>query len=255
MANGVILGQTPNTNNLLPLDGSRAMTGTLQANAGILVGKKNDAPYSNIYTSPGQSLLVNSYNTLSLVNRSTDNNITRIDFSSDSTSENISFTISNAPSLILRPSSISAEKNRIINLDDGTNDTDAATVGQVNAAVQTGLGIEGLSYPAAPSSGDQFTFNGLMVRVNVTISSSTQIDAHAQQNFTALWNWWTNNATLTNSSQINFITRNMSESVSPNYDNNILFQYNVRYQTWSAIIHEDRSYVNNNSLLWFVGTN
>lgn len=29
MANGVILGQTPNTNNLLPLDGSRAMTGAL----------------------------------------------------------------------------------------------------------------------------------------------------------------------------------------------------------------------------------
>lgn len=29
MAHGVILGQTPNTNNLLPLDGSRAMTGAL----------------------------------------------------------------------------------------------------------------------------------------------------------------------------------------------------------------------------------
>lgn len=29
MAHGVILGQTPNTNNLLPLDGSRAMTGSL----------------------------------------------------------------------------------------------------------------------------------------------------------------------------------------------------------------------------------
>lgn len=29
MAQGVILGQTPNTNNLLPLDGSRAMTGSL----------------------------------------------------------------------------------------------------------------------------------------------------------------------------------------------------------------------------------
>lgn len=131
MAQGVILGQTPNTNNLLPLDGSRAMTGTLQANAGILVGKINDSPHSNIYTSPGQSLLVNSYNTLSLVNTSTDNNITRIDFTGDSTSKKISFTISNVPSLVLRPSSISVENNRITNLADGTSDTDAATVGQV----------------------------------------------------------------------------------------------------------------------------
>lgn len=32
MAHGVILGQTPNTNNLLPLDGSKAMTGDLNLN-------------------------------------------------------------------------------------------------------------------------------------------------------------------------------------------------------------------------------
>ena len=32
MANGVILGQTLNTNNLLPLDGSKAMTGDLNLN-------------------------------------------------------------------------------------------------------------------------------------------------------------------------------------------------------------------------------
>lgn len=137
MAHGVILGQSiPDlNNNYLALDGSNAMTGTLQANAGILVGQANNSPRSNIYTSPGQRLLINSYNTLSLVNRSKDDNITRIDFTGDSTSKKISFTISNIPSLVLRPRVISAENNRITNLADGTSDTDAATVGQLNAAV------------------------------------------------------------------------------------------------------------------------
>lgn len=146
MANGTILNQTQSMDDYLRTDGTNAMTGTLQANAGILVGKKNDAPHSNIYTSPGQGLLVNSYNTLSLVNRSIDNNITRIDFIGDSISKTISFTISNAPSLILRPSSISAEKNRIINVADGTSDTDAATVGQINNIFPTSTNNQYLDF-------------------------------------------------------------------------------------------------------------
>lgn len=127
---GEVITGTQSMDDYLRTDGTNAMTGILQANAGILVGKINDSSHSNIYTSPGQSLLVNSYNTLSLVNTSTDNNITRIDFTGDSTSKKISFTISNVPSLVLRPSSISAENNRITNLADGTSDTDAMTVGQ-----------------------------------------------------------------------------------------------------------------------------
>lgn len=145
MAYGSILNKETDISNLLPIDGSKAMTGLLQANGGILVGKANDSPHSNIYTSSGQSLLVNSYNTLSLVNKAKDNSITRIDFFGDSTSKKISFTVANFPSLVLRPSSISAENNRITNLADGTADTDAATVGQLNAAVaRGGTGVDNL---------------------------------------------------------------------------------------------------------------
>ena len=41
MANGVILGQTPNTNNLLPLDGSRAMTGALNMDSHKITNLSN----------------------------------------------------------------------------------------------------------------------------------------------------------------------------------------------------------------------
>ena len=41
MAHGVILGQTPNTNNLLPLDGSRAMTGALNMDSHKITNLSN----------------------------------------------------------------------------------------------------------------------------------------------------------------------------------------------------------------------
>lgn len=41
MAHGVILGQTPNTNNLLPLDGSRSMTGALNMNSHKITNLSN----------------------------------------------------------------------------------------------------------------------------------------------------------------------------------------------------------------------
>lgn len=221
---GEVITGTQSMDDYLRTDGSNAMTGILQANAGINVTYNTsiNLQYSN-----------------STVGYVTSNASFRTNISG---SNGVELKSGETTKMLISPTGISAENNRITNLANGTNDTDAATVGQVNAAVQTGLGIEGLSYPAAPSSGDQFTFNGLMVRVNATVSNGTDIDSHATSNFTALWNWWTNSESLQTGSTLFFIGGNL----------NIPISYNANNSKWQ-VVSSGTNYPRQNMLMLFTG--
>lgn len=123
MAHGGILGQTPNLNNLLPLDGSRSMTGKLQADAGIITGESST---SRIYNLTSRTITGSGGNHLTF------NSPQIFRF-------NIDGTIAMDLSDDLNEITLSLRNNRITNLADGTSDTDAATVGQLNAAVANNI--------------------------------------------------------------------------------------------------------------------
>lgn len=157
MAQGVILGQTPNTNNLLPLDGSRAMTGRLQANGGITISAGsgpailNTSPSSRnlnialgdvtVATYASDSVTFNKL--LDLVNNGL-RNVSQIYNSDDQSfvirvtdNSTITCTVGSTPTITISNTKITnnvpiaMSNQKITGLANGIADTDAATVGQV----------------------------------------------------------------------------------------------------------------------------
>ena len=138
MAHGAILGQSiPDLQNTyLALDGSNSMTGTLRADGGITIN--NRASELSLFPNTSRSFKVyddSSYGTSIAVSN------TLWITSNNSQNGTIGFKFNSADTFVIKLNEIrmganlNINSNKIINLADGTADTDAATVGQLNAAV------------------------------------------------------------------------------------------------------------------------
>lgn len=219
---GEVITGTQSMDDYLRTDGTNAMTGRLQANAGI---SSPSGINSYIYELHSRTITNVGGNFLAL-----------------NTSDVIRFQVNETTIVTVDDAELDMNNNRIANLADGTSDTDAATVGQVNESIQAQMGTTGLVYPSAVSPDDQFTFNGLMVRVNTTVSNDMDIDANATMNFTALWNWWTNSETLQTGSAIYFAGGNTEIPIS--YDAN-----NSKWQ----VVGSGTNYPRQGMLMLFTG--
>ena len=171
MAHGTILGQSiPDlNNNYLALDGTNAMTGTLQANAGIEIGN-----------------VTNSISTTQRFRVTTmiDGVPSSIHIGHDGTGPFINIIPNQTVIATFRSSGIDVHNNRITSLANGTADTDAATVGQLNAA----MAGSGPQY-AKPTGNRHFDFCGLFVILQRDITPSTPIDPAESNCFTAAYKY------------------------------------------------------------------
>lgn len=187
MAHGVILGQSiPDlNNNYLALDGSNAMTGKLKANGGLTI--ENSTHTINLFTNTNNPLSI-AYNNpygRPQINASNlwlnSNNIV---------SGQINLGFNNSQKFLVENDEVSTfvplnmRNYKIVNLANGVADTDAATVGQLNAAVAS----SGPQYDH-PTGNTNFDFYGLSVITQRTITSRTSITVAESRCFTAAYTY------------------------------------------------------------------
>lgn len=259
---GEVITGTQSMDDYLRTDGTNAMTGMLNANAGIAVDSTSGTP--TIQTNTGDSLQIVSGTTPVLTLGASDagpgtsnfaittqtNRIligaaNPININSASGTGTITLsvggnnkvTVSNANITSNIP--IAMSNNRITNLADGTSDTDAATVGQVNAAIAN----VGPQY-AHPTGNTYIDFYGLSIWVKQDIQPAGFIfDTNEQNCFTTLYKYLTGNDPTVSSiityrsivtSGLQDDTRNWLLSASFNENNqwylhNILSQNNPKF--------------------------
>ena len=193
---GEVIVGTQTMDDYLKTDGSNAMTGLLQANAGINV----------TYNTPIN--LRSSNNTVGYV---TSDNSLRTNISG---SNGVVLKSGETTKILISPAVISVEDNRITNLADGTADTDAATVGQVNAAISNA----GPQY-AHPIGNTYLNFLGTLIYLKQNVSSNTYFDTNEQNCLTTLYKSITGSDPVLNS-EFAYIPSNSSDVYRiRNYEN------------------------------------
>ena len=232
MAHGTILGQSiPDlNNNYLALDGSNSMTGRLNANGGIEI--------------PSTTEIRMPYNTSDEFKMFLDSQIPTIKSSDLLNIETIgvlNLVINNVVKLLASSKGLtmydqlSMSSNKITKLADGTADTDAATVGQLNAAVAN----VGPQY-AHPTGNASIDFYGFNIYVKQDVPVNAIFGSNEQNCFTVLYKYITGSDPV---SAASVLTYGLTGAVNPSiiaYRNNNwialkykLFQYD--FQTLQAI--------------------
>lgn len=193
---GEVITGTQSMDDYLRTDGTNAMTGTLQANAGISVG----------YNTP-----INLQSSNSTVGYVTSNTSFRTNISG---LNGVELKSGETIKMIIFPTVISAENNRITNLADGTADTDAATVGQLNAAVAN----VGPQY-AHPTGNTSIDFYGLNIYVKQDVDPNKVFDANEQNCLTTLYEY-VSGGNIPTSVQITMVRVSDSQVAYLSYSNN-----------------------------------